>query len=128
MVTEDHLAKQGGSLVRRLDGVRHLVRNIYRPSLAVPAVAPAAVLHTVLERDFLLLLLCVYRDTSNRPAQVTNPEGTLLLGYRSDGSGSENLDVGEFDPQFLSYGFLGLPSHHYVTRAFQMIPWRPVLP
>jgi hypothetical protein len=86
------------------------------------------VLHAVRERDVLLLLLCVYRDTSKPPAQVTNPEGTLLLGYQlSDGSGGENLDVGQFDPQFLSYGFLGLLSH-YVICALQMIRWRPVLP
>jgi hypothetical protein len=36
------------------------------------------------------------RDTSDRPSQVTNPVGTLLLGYlNSDGSGGENLDVGQ---------------------------------
>ncbi|KAI9465059.1 hypothetical protein BJY52DRAFT_761773 [Lactarius psammicola] len=33
-------------------------------------------------------------NTSTRPMQVTNPTGTLLLGYlRSDGEGGENLDV-----------------------------------
>ncbi|KAN0118575.1 hypothetical protein V8E52_004998 [Russula decolorans] len=33
-------------------------------------------------------------DTSNPPSQVTNPVGTLLLGYLNpDGSGGENLDV-----------------------------------
>ncbi|KAF8488659.1 hypothetical protein F5888DRAFT_1622238 [Russula emetica] len=33
-------------------------------------------------------------DTSNPPSQVTNPIGTLLLGYlNADGSGGENLDV-----------------------------------
>ena len=38
----------------------------------------------------------VNRDTSNRPSQVTNPVGTLLLGYLNpDGSGGENLDVGQ---------------------------------
>ena len=36
------------------------------------------------------------RDTSNRPSQVTNPVGTLVLGYlNADGSGGENLDVGQ---------------------------------
>jgi hypothetical protein len=36
------------------------------------------------------------RDTSNRPSQVTNPKGTLLLGHlNDDGSGGENLDVGQ---------------------------------
>lgn len=36
------------------------------------------------------------RDTSNPPSQVTNPVGTLLLGYLNpDGSGGENLDVGQ---------------------------------
>lgn len=42
-------------------------------------------------------LICLYdRDTSNRPENVTNPIGTLLLGYiNPDGSGGENLDVGQ---------------------------------
>ncbi|KAI0250937.1 hypothetical protein BJV78DRAFT_1127119 [Lactifluus subvellereus] len=34
-------------------------------------------------------------DTSTRPAQVTNPTGTLLLGFLDPyGTGGENLDVG----------------------------------
>ncbi|KAH9977576.1 hypothetical protein BJV74DRAFT_860283 [Russula compacta] len=33
-------------------------------------------------------------DISSRPAEVTNPIGTLLLGHiNADGSGGENLDV-----------------------------------
>ncbi|KAH9060464.1 hypothetical protein EDB87DRAFT_1616078 [Lactarius vividus] len=33
-------------------------------------------------------------NTSTRPPQVTNPTGTLLLGYlQPDGEGGENLDV-----------------------------------
>jgi len=33
-------------------------------------------------------------DTSNPPSQVSNPVGSLLLGYLNpDGSGGENLDV-----------------------------------
>ncbi|KAH9955131.1 hypothetical protein BC827DRAFT_1142030 [Russula dissimulans] len=33
-------------------------------------------------------------DTSNPPAQITNPQGTLVLGHlNSDGSGGENLDL-----------------------------------
>jgi len=33
-------------------------------------------------------------DTSNAPAEITNPTGTLFLGHlNGDGSGGENLDV-----------------------------------
>jgi hypothetical protein len=36
-------------------------------------------------------------DTSTRPVNVTNPSGTLLLGYfLPNGEGGENLDVGQF--------------------------------
>jgi hypothetical protein len=45
------------------------------------------------------LFACVFmwnRDTSKRPAKVTNPIGTLLLGHiEPDGKGGENLDTGE---------------------------------
>jgi hypothetical protein len=38
----------------------------------------------------------IHRDTSNPPAQITNPQGTLVLGHlNSDGSGGENLDLGQ---------------------------------
>ncbi len=44
----------------------------------------------------LLICLCD-RDTSNQPSQVTNPTGTLLLGFsNADGSGGENLDISQF--------------------------------
>lgn len=36
------------------------------------------------------------RNTANPPAEVTDPTGTLLLGFiNSDGSGGENLDTGQ---------------------------------
>jgi hypothetical protein len=36
------------------------------------------------------------RDTSKRPAKVTNPIGTLLLGHiEHDHKGGENLDSGQ---------------------------------
>jgi hypothetical protein len=41
-----------------------------------------------------LTLTC--RNTSTRPTEVTNPTGTVLLGYLlSSGEGGENLDVGQ---------------------------------
>lgn len=52
------------------------------------------------ELDPLLLFTC--RNTSSRPA-VTNPTGTLLLGYlQSDGEGGENLDVGQSSRRMLA--------------------------
>lgn len=33
-----------------------------------------------------------YRITTGAPAQITNPNGTILLGHMSD-NGSENLDL-----------------------------------
>lgn len=41
-------------------------------------------------------LICLLdRELSTRPQDVSNPIGTLLLGYLNpDGSGGENLDVG----------------------------------
>jgi hypothetical protein len=51
--------------------------------------------------------ICVFvwnRDTSKRPPQVSNPIGTLLLGYlESDGSGGENLDVGQLPDRVLLF-------------------------
>ncbi len=44
----------------------------------------------------LHLICSCDRDTSTRPPEVSNPIGTLLLGYlNADGSGGENLDVGQ---------------------------------
>ena len=42
----------------------------------------------------IFLSLFCDRDTSNPPAQVTNPIGTILLGHvNADGSGGENLNI-----------------------------------
>jgi hypothetical protein len=39
-----------------------------------------------------------YRDASHPPAEITDPTGTLYLGHlNSNGSGGENLDVGQLD-------------------------------
>ena len=45
------------------------------------------------------------RDTANPPSQVTNSQGTLLLGFlNSDGSGGENLMTGQLtDVKHVSY-------------------------
>jgi hypothetical protein len=41
----------------------------------------------------------VRRDTSDPPQEVTNPKGTILLGfYLANGTGGENLDIGQSLP------------------------------
>jgi hypothetical protein len=43
-----------------------------------------------------LLLFTRNRDTSTRPGQVSNPVGSVVLGFiQPDGSGGENLDIGQ---------------------------------
>ena len=45
------------------------------------------------------------RNTANPPAEVTNPTGTLLLGFiNSNRSGGENLNTGQLtDVKHVSY-------------------------
>ena len=59
-----------------------------------------------------LALTC--RDTSNPPQEVTNPDGVLLLGYiLPNGTGGENLDVGQLSLAPLAHVFLST----YVIRV-----------
>ncbi|KAI0278295.1 hypothetical protein BGY98DRAFT_933881 [Russula aff. rugulosa BPL654] len=62
-----------------------LERDVWAPKVTNPN---AATVWTTGSKETVIW------DTSNRPENVTNPVGTLLLGYiNSDGSGGENLDV-----------------------------------
>lgn len=70
-----------------------------------------------------LLLFVRNRDTSTRPGQVSNPVGSVVLGFiQPDGSGGENLDIGQLiELKYMSEFRL---SQRHVT--LQTIPWHKV--
>ena len=70
-----------------------------------------------------LALTC--RDTSNPPQNVTNPDGVLLLGcIYPNGTGGENLDVGQLSLAPLNHVFLSiyvmLVSDHPLAQGFYL--------
>ena len=67
------------------------------------------------------------RDTSTRPGQVSNPVGSVVLGFiQPDGSGGENLDIGqliELKYMFefrLSQGHVTLLIDNPLAQGFQL--------
>ena len=94
-----------------------VLRDVFNPTILTPnkdTVWVTGTTQTVTWYAFALLLyyswnrmsmFCVFlRQTSNIPSNLTNPNGTVLLGHL--GPGGENLQIGK---PVLSYLPLGYP-------------------
>jgi hypothetical protein len=74
-------------------------------------------------------LACICRDASDPPQQISNPKGTILLGFLlANGTGGENLDVGQSLPagayifrRLMIYVMLVFVSEHPLAQGFDLI-------